>query len=307
MNIYTLTLNPAYDVHAQTEQFLPQHENFAQIRSREAGGKGVNISRALKNAGIEHTAVVVIGNENQREFQDALHSCGLKCLYFERPGRVRENLTVHNRDGQETRISFSGFRGDDRLLEEINEKLHVQEDTVVTFTGRVPEGIRKGAVMDFLLGLKKKGARLVLDSKSLSLTDVYALQPWLIKPNQEEISEYFACQVRSLEEAGKKAQEFLSKGIENVMISLGAQGALLATDVESVVALPPAITPVSTIGAGDSSIAGFLAAASAGCPAEDCLRHAVAFGTAACLTEGTQPPELAVIQKLLTEIQTERL
>ena len=95
MRIYTLTLNPAYDIHATTAHFLPCRENLANVTSRDAGGKGVNISRALHSGGTENTAVIVLGKENGGEFKESLASFGLNCLYFEKEGRIRENLTLH--------------------------------------------------------------------------------------------------------------------------------------------------------------------------------------------------------------------
>ena len=86
MKIYTLTLNPAYDVHASTEHFQPFHENLAQITSRETGGKGVNISRALVRGGTENTAVIVLGPDNAADFLQNLEKAGLNCLYLPMPG-----------------------------------------------------------------------------------------------------------------------------------------------------------------------------------------------------------------------------
>lgn len=290
MKIYTLTLNPAYDVHATTGKLTLGCENLADIDSRQAGGKGVNVSRALESHGVENTAVVVLGKENSGDFTRELNDLGLNCLYLEREGRIRENLTVHCTEGPETRISFRGFSVDESILTEITEKLSVDEDTIVTFTGSVPAGISHDRVLEFLQNLASKGAKLVLDSKSLTLEDIFALKPWLIKPNQEEISAYFHCWIESVDQALEKAAVFAQHGTTNVMISLGEQGAMLIHSGKTYLAKPPVIHAVSTIGAGDSAIAGFIAAAMAGKNPGECLQTAVTYGTAACLTEGTLPP-----------------
>ena len=300
MKIYTLTLNPAYDVHASVNALKLYHENLAQIHSREAGGKGVNISRALTANRIPNQAVIVLGMENGAEFRDAVSQ--MDCIFLEMPGRIRENYTFHSVDTPETRISFSGFPMTDGILEQVEALLQIAEGTIVTFTGRVPTGMGMEAVMAFLRRLQDRGAKIVLDSKSFSLEDIYALRPWLIKPNQEEISDYFGCSVENIPDAAEKARVFRDKGVENVMISLGEQGALLHSSAGSWIAVPPAITAVSTIGAGDSTIAGFLAAASASRSPEDCLRYAVAYGTAACLTAGSQPPMMQDVNAFLPQI-----
>lgn len=302
MKIYTLTLNPAYDVHAYIETFTPYHENLAQMQSKIAGGKGVNISRALVNAGIDHTAVVVVGNENATDFTKELQDAGLNCFLIEKDGRIRENLTFHCGNAPETRISFAGFALDPSIFDVLEQQLVVDDDTYITYTGRNPSGITTADAMCFLKKLQAKGAKIVLDSKSFGLEDMYELKPWLIKPNQEEISELLECEIHNFDECVEKATIFAKNGIENVMVSLGEQGALLISNGEAIVATPPQIKAVSTIGAGDSSIAGFLCATYHGLSPQERIATAVSFGTAACMTEGTKPPEYQQAMIILKKI-----
>lgn len=307
MRIYTITLNPAYDVHAYAQKFTPFHENLANVTSREAGGKGVNLSRALKNSGIKNTAVIVLGKDNCGEFKAQLEEAGVDALFLEKPGRIRENLTLHCANQPETRISFSGFPADDSLLMEVAALLQVDADTIITFTGRVASGMSMDKVKAFLKDLQRKGAKIVLDSKSFSLEDIFEVQPWLIKPNQEEISEYLGCRIDSLDEAVEKAKIFADHHIANVMVSLGEQGAMLLSEGTCYVAAPPAIAAKSTIGAGDSSLAGFIAGAQKGNNAAACLQNAVAYGTAACLTEGSLPPAAEDIAWIYSQIQVDKI
>lgn len=306
MKIYTITLNPAYDVHAYAEHFAPFHENLANVTSREAGGKGVNLSRALKNGGTENTAIVVLGKDNCAEFKAELEEAGLNTLFLEKPGRIRENLTLHCADAPETRISFSGFPADDSLLEEVSNLLAVDEQTVITFTGRVASGMSMEKVKAFLKKLQAKGAKIVLDSKSFSLEDIFQVSPWLIKPNQEEISEYMNCPVNTIGEAVEKARIFARHGVVNVMVSLGEQGAMLLQGNDCYIATPPVINAISTIGAGDSSLAGFIAAAKRGEDAAGCLKNAVTYGTAACLTEGSLPPTAEAIAAIYPQVEVKK-
>lgn len=303
MKIYTLTLNPAYDVHAVCKQFAAGYENLAKIRSREAGGKGVNISRALTENGIENTAVIVIGRDNCADYLQDLETAKMNCVLLEKEGRIRENLTLHCENGPETRISFAGFSVDDSVLSQVENAIKIDGDTVITFTGRVSSGMSMDSVKAFLARASAAGAKIVLDSKSFSLEDIYEVKPWLIKPNQEEISEYFGCGVNSIDEARAKASAFARHGVANVMISLGEQGAMLLSGGKCYTAKPPLIHAVSTIGAGDSTIAGFLAAAGRVADAGECLKTAVAFGTAACLTEGTQPPLKDDVARIYAQVE----
>lgn len=300
MKIYTITLNPAFDIHANIGTLNLHLENLAEITSRDAGGKGVNISRALKNFGVENTAVIVLGRENSEEFKKALD--GMNYIFLEKEGRIRENLTVHEGNGKETRISFSGFSLDESVLLEIEKLILIEEDTIVTFTGRVPSGISTEAVMTFLKNLKKKGAKIVLDSKSFSLADTLELAPWLIKPNGEEIEQLLGCKIDSVDAAAEKAAVFSEAGIENVMVSLGEKGALLLSGGKTYTAVPPKTEVVSTVGAGDSMVAGFIAAYKEDKDKAECLKTAVAFGTAACLSVGSNPPEPEAVKEIYSKI-----
>ncbi len=295
--IYTLTLSPAYDIHAWADALELDKENLVHLRSREAGGKGVNISRALHSAAVPNTAIILAGSENDGEFRDALQA--LSCRYLSVPGRIRENLTIHVAGSRETRISYPGFPVDPALLAQVEDLIEVDGNTIVTFTGRVPDGISKGSVKAFLLRLKEKGAKLVVDSKSFCFEDICQIGPWLIKPNQEELGEFLGCTVDTLAQAAEKGQSFFRRGVENVMLSMGSQGAALICKDGVFTAAAPNMEAVSTIGAGDSALAGFIAAFAQGKTPEQCLRSAVAFGSAACLTPGSQPPREEDILRFL--------
>jgi 1-phosphofructokinase family hexose kinase len=267
----------------------------------------VNLSRALQSGGTQNTAVVVLGKDNCAEFKEELAHAGLQTILLEKPGRIRENLTLHCADQPETRISFSGFPVDDSLLEEVSALLDADRDTVVTFTGRVASGMSVDKAKAFLKDLQKKGAKIVLDSKSFSLEDIFEVQPWLIKPNQEEISEYLGCQINSIAQAIEKTKIFADHGVSNVMVSLGEQGALLLHSGKCYIATPPAIKAISTIGAGDSSLAGFIAAAQKDEDAAGCLKTAVTYGTAACLTPGTLPPQREDLERIYQQVHVKEV
>lgn len=303
MRIYTLTLNPAYDIHVHTHHFAPFHENIATVLSREAGGKGVNISRALSSANVANTAVIVVGTDNAAAYRQKLSQAHLSVIEIERPGSIRENITVHCDDAPETRISFTGFTAEDRILDEIFAQIRPDGDTILTMTGRIANGMTIEKVKDFLKKAAAFGAKIVVDSRSFGLSDLAEVKPWLIKPNQEEISAYCGEPVEDMTTALRKAKELSRLGIENTLVSMGDLGALLVTGEQVFCAKAPKVQAVSTIGAGDSTIAGFLAATVRGENSEGRLATAVAFGSAACLTPGTQPPMKETVCRLLPLIQ----
>lgn len=306
MKIITLTLNPAFDIHCHAESLQLEHENLVYRDLCQAGGKGVNISRALVNNGMDNVALLVLGQENADSFLQNLDADGVAYDTILVSGRIRENITIHT-GSTETRISFPGFQVGPDVLTEVEEKLLslADEKTVVTMTGRVAEGMKVADVIKMLRKVAAKGAKIVVDSRSFSLADLKELKPWLIKPNQEEISAYLGREVSSLEQTLAEADILRKAGIANVMISMGGDGALLACNEGTFIAVPPKVEVKSTIGAGDSSIAGFIA-----CSYDDAARRlqwAVAYGSAACMTEGTLPPQPEDVKRILKAIRIESL
>ncbi|MBR6709127.1 MAG: hypothetical protein IKL84_05555 [Clostridia bacterium] len=173
----------------------------------------------------------------------------------------------------------------------------------VTFTGSLPGGISAEEAEIFLTRLRDAGARVVIDSKSIPLDMLRRIRPWLIKPNAEEIEAYFGGEMTEARLCAIAA-ELHAGGIKNVMISLGGDGAILAAEGRLFRARVPAIPVLSTIGAGDSAIAGFIGAE--GSP-EHRLRTAVAYGSAACLREGTAPPLPNDIARIAAKVTVEQI
>ena len=301
MKIVTLTLSPAFDVHSEAPNFAAFHENLCTVTSRDAGGKGVNISRALTKNGVENIALVVLGRENGEEFRACLAREGIALLGIEAEGRIRENHTLHTKGAPETRISFAGSAVEASILDKAERALTplLEDGCAVTLTGRVPVGIPIEAVKAFLCRLSARGVRVVIDSKSFSMKDILDCRPFLIKPNEEEIAEYTSHPVKTLADAATVARKIACGGVENVMISLGDKGAVLASPTGDFCVAAPSVEVRSTVGAGDSAIAGFLAALSAGLSDGECLRTAVAYGSAACMSEGTNPPTPEAIERLM--------
>ncbi len=306
MEIITLTLNPAIDVHCKCDDFCAHKESIASIISRDMGGKGINLSRALLSCGKSHKTLVVVGDENGEEFLKLLQKDGLDVACVQTKGRIRENITVHQKDKKETRLSFEGFKVQENLIDAILEKIpNDLTNTVVTFTGSAPNGISKQKIIEFLLKIKERGAKLVLDSRSLSIEEILSVSPWLIKPNEDETETYSGKKLSSIAVAREVALDFHKKGVENVLISLGERGAVFANNNGVICLSAPKVKVVSTIGAGDSMIAGFISSAIDKKENKEQLAYSIACGSSACETEGTKPPQKERIKKLYDMILSE--
>lgn len=293
-SIYTVTLNPAFDLHYQMAHFEAQKENYVEGILCDAGGKGINISRALRVNGTDSTAFVILGEENGASFEAQLRRDGLTYRPIRIPGRIRENITLHPADSRETRISLDTFRVEPQVLDELEQTMleTCQAGDLLAFAGRNPKGLEKEAVIAFLRCLIERGVRVIVDSNSFTPEDLIRIRPWLIKPNEQEIVSFLGTSVENAQDAAKAARELVARGVaEEVMISMGGDGAVWSDGEESLILSVPRLAhPVSTIGAGDSTLAGVLHATARGLDRETVLRTAVSFGTAACMTAGTLPP-----------------
>lgn len=299
MRIYTLTLSCAFDVYCTAESLAIGRENTAWVSGRFAGGKGINISRALASLGVPSVAVIAAGEENAEEFFSQITDENITVQRINVPGRIRENFTFHTSDGTETRISFTSPKADDSLTDQLADHLDALAlGDVLTVTGRVPSGVNMEKLKSLLASLRERGVRLVIDSRSFTREDIIALRPFLIKPNEEELSTYLTCDHSNPASISEAAQRLATLGVENVMISLGDRGAILVTADEVYTAAAPKLDKiVSTVGAGDSAIAGFIVADSLGYDKQHALALAVASGSAACLSVGTEPPKKNKIEE----------
>lgn len=308
-SILTVTLNPAFDLHLSLDAFLPERENYAHAARTDAGGKGVNISRVLTALGVENEALLALGTENGAPFEAALRADGIRFCPFYTEGRIRENITLHPAGARETRVSLDTFSLSADAFARIGDALLAAagSDTAIAFAGRIPRGVEKGAVVALLGSLKRAGAALYLDCNSLVAADLKAIRPTFIKPNEEEIVALYGEPVAGAEDAARAALRMVVDGYaERVMISLGERGAAFADAFGAITVRVPAVTPVSTIGAGDSTVAGMIAAAQKGLAREEALCFACACGTAACLTEGTAPPDAATVEEILSRVTVKR-
>lgn len=309
MKIITMTPNPALDVHLSCPDFVPGAENRYTGRRVDAGGKGINVSRALKSAGVNATTLLLVASENAKEYLSLLAPYGLSPVVSTLPGRIRENIVIHTPAG-ETILAADGFPVPPAAVDAMTRALLslVSPGDFLVFSGSLSSGTEPAAIVAMLSELAKHGARLVLDSKSLGKEHIAALRPCLIKPNREEAESDTGCRIATLSDAAKAARTLAGEGASNVLLSLGADGAVLACENgHTYFAAAPRVTPCSAVGAGDSMLAGFLLANLRACSPEEALGLAVAFGTAAVGTEGTEPPPRDKIKALLPEIFTEKL
>ena len=306
MKIITMTLNPAYDLHLSADSLRPGRDNSARMTRRDAGGKGVNLSRALLSFGVESIPYLIVGEESARDFTEELLRDGLSPIYDTVPGRVRENINIHA--DEDTVISTDGtpITASDMLCASAHVLPLVDSETYLVFSGSIPKGSDKTAIFALLSEACRRGAKLILDSRSLTLKETLDLSPFLIKPNLGEAEALLGKKLTGIREAASAAcslYKMANGRIANILLTAGSEGAVLVTESGVYRALTPRIEAVSSVGAGDSTVAGFLIALGEGRDDPERLRLATAFGTAACLAEGSRPPEKEKIREMYEKVE----
>jgi 1-phosphofructokinase len=288
----TVTLNPSLDRTLDTETFAVGEVNRAVRTHLDAGGKGINVSRGLHQHGIDTVAVFPIGGPDGQVLVGELAAVGVPVHPVPIAGAIRSNVTIADVSGVTTKINAPGPRISAVELDTIAAAVLDELDRgacAVIVAGSLPEGVPTSFVTRLGAIAAERRVPFVVDTSGAPLVDAVAAGGLsVVKPNDEELAELVGRELASVGDVQAAAGEVLSHGNDAVLVSLGAHGALLVTPEGSWWAGGAPLVPLSTVGAGDSTLAGWLA--TTGAPPAGRLRTAVAWGRAAVQLPGTEMP-----------------
>lgn len=308
--IYTVTLNPALDKTVQIPNFTLDAVNRITELRRDAGGKGINVSKVIAKLGGTSEAVAVLSGDTGSWIAGALKEAGIRVKAFPADGETRTNLKVIDPvNDTHTDINEPGPQVTDAMLAEMLDVLaeEVCEGDYVVLSGSLPAGVNRGTYGAWTRTLRHAGAHVYLDADGDALEAGLAGKPFFTKPNNHELSALVGRELTTVEEIAAAAHELVEKGVERVVISMGGEGALLATATETWHASSVKVPVGSTVGAGDSVVAAFVYADSQGMGVEDTLRLAMATGAANVMESGTQAAERSVVDGLVDRVEVTRL
>ncbi len=258
--ILTLTLNPALDITISLERLRPGAVNRSLAQHSHAAGKGLNVAQVLADLGHSVTVGGFLGLDNLAPFEALIAWRGFADCFVRVPGETRSNIKLVEADGQVTDINGPGPQVDeaarDALLQRLAEVAPGHDAVVVA--GSLPRGISPEWLRELLLMLKSHGLKVALDSSGEALRAGLEAAPWLVKPNTEELGEVLGQPV--LDPAGRRAaaQRLLASGVEHVVVSQGEQGVTWFATGLALHAQPSKVHIASTVGAGDSLVAGMV-------------------------------------------------
>ncbi len=283
--IATVTMNPSLDY----IQFLPVFLNGGLNRCEKeiirAGGKGINVSLMLKRLGVENVATGFVAGFTGKELVSEIEDAGVVSRFVEADGLTRINVKIMA--DIETEVNGKGpcVLGADyeRLLEVL--KTFGEGDTIV-LSGSLATGVSNNAYANIMQELSKNNVRFVVDTSGEALKNALAFRPFLVKPNNHEISEIVGLPANTPEQAAICSKKLQEMGAENVLCSLGGKGAVLVTsEGDAYFCAPPEGKLVNSVAAGDSTIAGFLSEFLASSDYEKAFQKAVVCGSATAYSE----------------------
>ncbi|TDL96338.1 1-phosphofructokinase [Stutzerimonas stutzeri ATCC 17588 = LMG 11199] len=303
--VLTVTLNPALDLTVQLPALRLGEVNRSDNLQVHAAGKGLNVAQVLTDLGHQLTVTGFLGEANAQPFEQLFAARGFADEFVRVAGETRSNIKLAEADGRITDINGPGLEVGAAQRDELLARLErlVPGHELVVVAGSLPRGVEVPWFVELLQRLARLGARVALDTSGAALREGLALSPWLIKPNEEELA-----QARGLDPADARAladeARRLNARIEHVVMSQGAAGVSWFSPAAAWHAQPPKVRVVSTVGAGDSLLAGMLHGLLAGWPAERTLAHATAIAAQAVgqigfgITDRAQLAELEAAVRL---------
>jgi 1-phosphofructokinase family hexose kinase len=304
--IITVTLNPTLDKTLSVPKLLPGTLHRAQILREDWGGKGINVSRALRALGIPSMLTGFMAGRTGQIMQRGLQADGFALHFQEVEGETRRNITLLDVDsGQYTKINEPGPTVTPRDLADLQDRIDqmARPGDLWAFCGSLPPGAPSDLYARLIRQVQKRGGRAFLDTSGPALREGLSAHPFAIKPNSEEAAELLRRSLHGDGEHCAAARRLQAKGASVVALTRGAQGLALAMSEDLLMATTPPVSARSPVGAGDAALAGLLRAVSVDCDPVETVRWIVACGTATAMQEGTGVGDQALVEQLLKQVK----
>ena len=309
--VATLTMNPALDLSAEVEAVEPIHKLRCASPRRDPGGGGINVARVMSRLGGSASAIFPAGGMTGGRLEELLRAEGVHSVSVEIAGETREDVTIlEKRSGRQYRFVMPGPTLSEKELTRCLEALRARdaETEFVVVSGSLPPSVTPDFYAEIARHTKSDGRKLIVDTSGAGLRAVLEVGAYLVKPNLRELEEYFGNSLTGEPAYLAAAQEVVTRGAAQIVaLSLAEKGARLVTRDGAWRASAPPISPVSTVGAGDSFVGAFVCALARREPLPEALRWGVAAGTAALLSHGTELCQAADVNRLLPQVLVEKI
>lgn len=306
--ILTITLNPAIDLTVQLDQLKIGEVNRQLTAQSHAAGKGLNVAQVLKDLGHELIVTGFLGQDNRQIFDAHIQKEQFDNQFIYIAGETRQNIKVAEASGRMTDINGQGFLVSTEAKQQLRTRLAelILAIDVVIIAGSLPQGFSTDELSDLIIWLQAEGKKVAVDTSGAALKAAIAAQPWLIKPNTDELTESYGLPAETFLEQQQLFAR-LNSQIEHIVVSMGDKGVNWLHAQQPLNATAPKVSVQSTVGAGDSLVAGMVHGLLGGFAPEETLKTATAIASHAVTQIGFTLPDFAVIENLKSQISIQSL
>ena len=308
--IYTVTLNPAIDKTVVIENFGAGSVNRVKSVREDPGGKGINVSKCLQSLGADSVAAMILAGDAGRKLEGMLRKLEIAVLPVWADGESRTNLKIIDPCKKEnTDINEPGPAVSAELLERLKLSVgdRIKPGDIVILSGSLPAGVDRGLYGEWTAYFRELGACVYLDADGEPMHKGMAAIPYMIKPNNVELAALLGKNSLTLGEMLEEGKRLHDTGIEEIVISLGGDGALFISKDGCYHAEGLSVPVKSTVGAGDSVVAAAAFGQVRNLSREERIRLCVAIGAGSVMQSGTQPPEADLVWKLAKQVAIQKV
>ncbi|WP_251551496.1 1-phosphofructokinase [Neobacillus muris] len=302
--IYTVTLNPSLDYIVELDQVNVGGLNRTKNETKLPGGKGINVSQVLKRLDADSKALGFIGGFTGEYIKKMLESLEISTDFVKVNEDTRINVKL--KADTETEVNAKGPAISEENFEALKGKIRrLTSEDILVLAGSIPSTMPADTYEDLVKICSETGTKFVVDAEGELLRKVLPFKPFLIKPNHHELGDLFDTVITTPEEAIPYGRELINQGAQNVIVSLAEKGAVLINQEMALISSVPKGEVKSSVGAGDSMVAGFIATYSKTNSIEEAFRFSVASGSATAFSIGLCTPEK--IDSLLPQVNLQQI
>lgn len=308
--IITVTMNPAIDKTVEIDQLLPGGLNRIRKVEYDAGGKGINVSKTIRELDGTSIATGFLGGNAGKTIQSVLGKKEIGNDFIQVDGETRTNTKVFEKNGAVTELNEPGPVISEDQIHALLQKLedYADDHTLFVLAGSIPAGVDRNIYAEITRLVHKKGAKVLLDADGELFRNSLEAVPDIIKPNRVELEEYAGFDYRaSQEELLNLARKIRQKGIGTVAVSMGKSGAMLVKDGYEVRCPALSVKAHSTVGAGDAMVAALAYSWDQGLDDDALTRLCIAASAGAVTTIGTKPPTRELVDQLAEQVIIKRI
>ncbi len=307
-SVVCVTLSPAIDRVGKLKKLTLGRVNIIDEISDQFGGKGINMADVLVQFGLKAIASGLMGSKSVVDFKESLQKRGIEYAFSTVPGETRKNIKLRDEtSGEITDINFPSFDCSSADVDLVLAMVMAYDFDYIALGGSLPKALPKDSYAYMIGELKKHNKKVLLDTSGEALRLAIKAKPWFIKPNNFELEDLAGKKLSNIKDYLSEAKKLQEKGVENVVISLGEDGALFCNREGSYICSAPPQKAVSTIGAGDTLVGAWLAAKIQGCSDADAAKIATATSALSVTHLGVGVTAMEDLEKLKAQIKIKKI